>query len=41
MLEAQEERKEGFVPWAFIPLILARLRFDTHIKENKNNLTGR
>lgn len=30
MLEAQEERKECFVPWAFIPLILTRLRFLTH-----------
>lgn len=30
MLEAQEEGKECFMPWAFIPLILARLQFDTH-----------
>ena len=30
MLEAQKEGKECFVPWTFIPLMLARLRFETH-----------
>lgn len=35
MLEAQEERKECFVPWAFIPLIVARLRLDTHILKQR------